>query len=207
MAPYIAWPNPAWQRSFELAWESLRGGSIPVGAALVDRDGRIIATGRNRRLDETPPPGELAGSAIAHAEMNALATLPPGNYAEFTLYTTLEPCLLCTSALRIARVGTVRYAAADSVWDGVDDIPRVLKPRAARYWTKREGPLDGVLARWSGALHAYWFLKYQPDMLIGPEPLAEPYLVEIAGKLAGLGVFDDEIHDEALRRALPLLAE
>jgi tRNA(Arg) A34 adenosine deaminase TadA len=207
MVPIIAWPNPAWQQSFELAWESLRGGSIPVGAAVVDPDGQIIATGRNRRFDKTAPPGELAGSAIAHAEMNALATLPPDNYAEHTLYTTLEPCLLCTSALRIARIGTVRYAAADAVWAGVDDIPHVLTSRAARLWTKREGPLDGVLARWSGAMHAYWFLENAPDTLDGPEPLAEPYLVEIAGRLAEVGVFDDEVHEDALRRAMPLLSE
>lgn len=207
MASIIAWPNPAWQRSFELAWESLRAGSIPVGAVIVDPAGQIIATGRNRRFDDSAPPGQLAGSAIAHAEMNALATLPPDIYSEYTLYTTLEPCLLCTSALRIARIGTVRYAAADAVWDGVNDIPSVLKPRAARRWTKREGPLDGILARWSGAMHAYWFLENTPDVLDGPEPLAEPDIVEVAEMLSGLGVFDDESHDAALRQAMPLLTE
>lgn len=185
----------------------MRAGSIPVGAALVDPTGQIIATGRNRRRDSTAPPGQLVGSAIAHAEMNALATLPPGHYGEYTLYTTLEPCLLCTSALRISRIGTVRYAAADRVWDGVSDIPSVLKPRAVRHWTNRAGPMGGVLARWAGAMHAYWFLENDPEVLDGPEPLAEPHLVEIARKLVELGVFNDKSHDEALRRAMPLLAE
>lgn len=178
-----------------------------MGAVLVDRTGAIIAAARNRRRDETAPPGQLAGSAIAHAEMNVLATLPPKNYAEFTLYTTLEPCLLCTSALRIARVGTVRYAAADAVWTGVNDIPTVLKPRAGRHWTKREGPIDGVLAKWSGAMHAYWLLENSPGTLDGPEPLAEPHFVEMARKLVRHGVFELESQEEALRVALALLAE
>lgn len=207
MAPIIAWPDPAWRLSFELAWEALRGGSIPVGAVITDPTGQVIASGRNRRRDDTAPPGQLAGSAIAHAEMNALATLPPENYPEYTLYTTLEPCLLCTSALRIARIGTVRYAAPDPIWDGVGDIPRVLTPRASRNWTRREGPLDGVLARWSGAMHAHWFQENAPEVLEGPEPLVEPHMVAAARKLADLDVFTDESHEGALGRALPLLAE
>lgn len=207
MPPIIAWPDPAWQRSFELAWESLRAGSIPVGAAITDPAGRLISTGRNRRRDTSAPAGELAGVAIAHAEMNALATLPPDDYSEFTMYTTLEPCVLCTSALRIARIGTVRYAAPDPIWDGVADIPSVLRPRAARNWTVRKGPLDGVFARWSGAMHAYWFLENQPDVLDGADPLAEPRLVDIARKLLELDVFSSESHEAALGRALPLLTE
>lgn len=201
----IAWPDPAWRRSFELAWEALRTGSIPVGAVLADPDGRIVADGRNRRRDEAAPPGQLAGSAIAHAEMNALATLPPRDYTEFTLYTTLEPCVLCTSALRLARIGTVRYAAADRVWDGVADIPTVLRPRASRRWAKREGPLDGTLSRWSAAMHAYWLLENSPDTLTGPEPLAEPHHVDVARKLAGRGVFANESYEQALHQAMPLL--
>lgn len=210
MPPIITgftWPNSAWQRSFELAWDSLRTGSIPVGAVLADPAGQIIAIGRNRRRDKTAPAGELAGSAIAHAEMNALATLAPNDYSEYTLYTTLEPCLLCTSALRIARIGTVRYAAPDPIWDGVNDIPSVLTPRAAQYWTTREGPLDGPLARWSGAMHAHWFQQNAPDMLTGPARLVEPHMVDIARRLAELDVFTVESHDEALRQAWPLLTD
>jgi tRNA(adenine34) deaminase len=70
-------PTP-WRLPFELAWEAFRAGSRPVGAVLVDATGRPVATGRNRSQEPAGPPGQLAGTAIAHAEINALAQLPAG---------------------------------------------------------------------------------------------------------------------------------
>ncbi|MCK9893010.1 hypothetical protein [Frankia sp. AgB32] len=43
-------------------------------------------------------PGQLAGSRIAHAEVNALAQLPMGSFADHELYTSVEPCCLCMGA-------------------------------------------------------------------------------------------------------------
>ena len=66
----------AWRECFELAWEAFRAGTIPVGAVVADPSGTIVARGRNRIFDHTAPPGQLAGTYIAHAELNALAALP-----------------------------------------------------------------------------------------------------------------------------------
>lgn len=143
--------DPAWRRSFELAWAAFQVGSLAVGAALVDERGEIVSTGRNRFGERTGPDGQLAGSRIAHAEVNALATLPPGDYTGYTLYTTLEPCLLCTAALRLSHVGTVRYAAADPLWSDLVRIPG-LSEQMSRRWTRREGPLPGPLGTWGALL-------------------------------------------------------
>lgn len=87
-------PTP-WRLPFELAWEAFRAGSRPIGAVLVDGAGRLLATGRNRSQESTAPPGQLVGTALAHAEINALAQLPAGRrYEDHRLYTTLEPRLL-----------------------------------------------------------------------------------------------------------------
>ena len=61
-------------RAVELAWESFRAGSLGIGA-VITLDGEITATGRNRLAERDPGDDVLAGSSLAHAEMNALAKL------------------------------------------------------------------------------------------------------------------------------------
>lgn len=131
-----------WLAAFTLAWEAFQERSIPVGAVLVDGAGTIVGRGRNRMNGTAAPAGQIAGSFIAHAEINALAELPPGEYGDHVLYTTLEPCYLCTMALRHSHVGTVRFAAQDGLWYGIERLPE-LNHHLARRWTSREGPLDG----------------------------------------------------------------
>ena len=76
-------------------------GGVPVGAAII-ANGRLLAVGRNRRIQE--------GSVIRHAEMDALENagrLPLSAYRAATMYTTLSPCDMCTGAVlhyRIPRV-------------------------------------------------------------------------------------------------------
>ncbi|GJM41080.1 MAG: hypothetical protein DHS20C20_13620 [Ardenticatenaceae bacterium] len=106
-----------WQTAVSQAWTAYCAGSLPIGAVIVDeRNGRIVAKGRNA-LFETESDLPLYGSRLAHAEMNALLTLsqtdiPPENC---TIYTTLEPCMMCMGSIRMVRIGTVRFAAHDPV--------------------------------------------------------------------------------------------
>jgi cytosine deaminase len=68
-------------------------GGIPIGAVLVHGD-TILGRGHNRRVQ--------AGSAILHAEMDALeraGRLPAAVYREAILYTTLSPCAMCSGAI------------------------------------------------------------------------------------------------------------
>jgi tRNA(adenine34) deaminase len=84
------------------------GGDVPVGALLVDADGREIGRGRNRR--------ELLGDPTAHAEMEALraAFQRPGWRREgTTLFVTLEPCAMCMGALVLARVQRLVFGTPD----------------------------------------------------------------------------------------------
>lgn len=83
-------------------------GEVPVGAVVV-KDGRVIASGRNAPVASHDP--------TAHAEVMALreAALVLGNYRleGCTLYVTLEPCAMCSGAMLHARVDRVVYGAAD----------------------------------------------------------------------------------------------
>lgn len=80
----------------------------------------LVVQGRNRVL-ETGSPAPLAGSLLGHAEMTAFVELGVGTARGMTLYTTVEPCLMCTSTGISMRLAKVCYAAADPVFEGLDD--------------------------------------------------------------------------------------
>ncbi len=83
-------------------------GDIPVGAVVV-REERIIARGRNRREGDRDP--------TAHAEMIALRQaarhLGGWRLPGCCLYVTLEPCAMCAGAAVQARLGRLVFGAAD----------------------------------------------------------------------------------------------
>lgn len=180
-----AWADLAapWQECFGLAWAAFKVGSIPVGAVLVDGSGATVAIGRNRAKDLTAPAGQIAGSNIAHAEVNALATLPPGDYGDHVLYTTVEPCLLCTAALRHSHVGAVRFATNDPMWYGIDTLPG-LNHNLARRWARRIGPLDGPLQVWAALLHIVSALERGIRSVVDAHTEAMPATVRLARRLA-----------------------
>lgn len=172
-----------WFAAFELAWEAFQERSVPVGAVLVDGTGTVVARGRNRLRGAFAPPGHLAGSRIAHAEINALAHLPPGHHDDHVLYTTLEPCFLCTMALRFSHLGTVRFAAPDTMWYGSDRLPE-LNQHVARRWTRREGPVGGWWQELSLLLTTVSAIERDVLAVTGAADAA-PATMDLAQRLAG----------------------
>jgi tRNA(adenine34) deaminase len=167
-----------------LAWEAFQAGSISVGAVLVNGTGEVVSSGRNRGNEKPTPRGGLAGSRIAHAEINALGQLPAGDYSAHTLYTTLEPCLLCTAALRLSHVGTVRFAASDPMWVGIERIPE-LSEQMARRWTRRDGPVGGYLQFWGAFLPLISAVEREVHSVQEYHADAMPELLLVARKWAG----------------------
>ncbi|HZM83005.1 MAG TPA: nucleoside deaminase [Candidatus Limnocylindrales bacterium] len=172
-----------WRVALSLAWEACLEGSVPVGAVLCDGAGEIIATGRNRRYAPDAPPGQLAGSAIAHAEINALATLPFGFYRDHVVYTTVEPCLLCTAALRISHIGTVVFAVEDPLWAGMDRLGEV-NPQSARHASKRVGPVGGPVRAFAEFLyHTYSSANTEPPPHLVNLSLEEAFSLSQVGQI------------------------
>ncbi len=134
-----------WREAFRQAWDAVRSGNIGVGACASTPDGEIIHAARNRVNDRDGPHGEIFGSSLAHAEMNVLARLGFRRYRGLVLTTTLQPCLQCAGAVRLARIGTVRFAGADRYWDGYHDFAKLTPREAQRAALVRVGPRDDEL--------------------------------------------------------------
>lgn len=83
-------------------------GETPVGAVIV-KDGKIIAGGRNKR--------EKAKNALCHAEISAInaACKKLGGWRLIgcDLYVTLEPCPMCAGAIINSRIENVYFGAYD----------------------------------------------------------------------------------------------
>ena len=128
------------QLALDQAWSSILGGSLGIGAAALDPDGAVIATGRNRILEDDPGDDVLAGTSVAHAEMNVLAKLRYREHESLHLFTTLQPCVQCLGAIRLSAVASVTVLAPDPLFRGVEAM-RDLTPFLARRWpeiTQRE---------------------------------------------------------------------
>jgi tRNA(Arg) A34 adenosine deaminase TadA len=162
MSATTAWNalDDGWKASLEEAWQSWCDGSAGVGAAVVDRHGLVVARDHNRRHDPWKRDG-LAGSRIAHAEMCVLSSLPSGNYDDYTLYTTFEPCLMCAGAIIMCHIPRVRYAAADPVFDGLHDWFHTL-PFASTRLPERDC-LGGPIGAFAHVLHLSWIALWFPE--------------------------------------------
>jgi len=95
-------------------------GEVPVGAVLVAADGEMLARDGNRILEYH--------DATAHAEMlvlrGAAAKLGNERLIGTTLYVTLEPCVMCTGGISLARVRRLVFAADDPKGGAVLHGPR-----------------------------------------------------------------------------------
>ncbi len=202
--------DAAWQRALAQAWRAHVLGNIGVGAVLTDRTGFIVGEGRNRTVDTSAPPGRMHGNNLAHAEIDVLAQLPVGDYDHHTIWTTLEPCLLCISAVVTSHVGIVRFAARDPLWAGLDELPG-MNAQAARRWPERIGPMDGPIAAFCAILPLVWFFRTQGGgAVVSAYESGHASLVELARRLAESRMLDPlggEPVEAVLDRLWPDLVE
>lgn len=91
-------------------------GEVPVGSAVVDPQGELIAIASNETILRSDP--------TAHAEILALraAARHVGNYrlTGATIYTTIEPCVMCAGAVLNARIARLVFGAHDERFGAVE---------------------------------------------------------------------------------------
>ena len=110
------------QAALDEARAAAARGEVPVGAVVVDPDGRIVARAGNRTRELADP--------SAHAEMLAVraacGALGSERLPGHDLYVTLEPCAMCAAVISAARIRRLYYGAADPKSGGVAHGARVF---------------------------------------------------------------------------------
>jgi len=142
----------AMSRALELAARAGAAGDVPVGAVVLDGEGRAIGEGRNLR-EQTHDPS-------AHAEIVALraaaASAGTWNLEGCTLVVTLEPCLMCAGAILQARIGRVVFGAWDDKAGAAGSMYDVLRDRRLPY---RAEVIGGVASDAATALLGDFFAE------------------------------------------------
>ena len=198
-----------WQAAFEEAWASWRAGCFGIGAVLAGDDGTVVARGRNRVLEQAGGESHsLRESLIAHAEMNAFLDFPieRGTADGLTLFTTMQPCLMCMSTAVMLRVREIRFATDDAMFEGITEA-LASAPYCMERMPVMVGPLPGKLATFALLLplafsrtwtpRGRWSRRYaeaHPELTsIADEILASGRLRQFDGPLAALEALWDEL--------------
>lgn len=112
-------PEPM-RRALALAADAAGAGEVPVGAVIIDTQGRIIAEAANAMRGGNDP--------TAHAEIEALRragrALGTSRLDGHQLWVTLEPCAMCAGAIALARIDKLVFAAEDPKGGAVLHGPR-----------------------------------------------------------------------------------
>lgn len=105
-----------------LARRAAEHGDVPIGAVIV-RDGKIIARGENRV--------QLKMNPTLHAEIVAInracKKLGQKFLDDCDIYVSLEPCAMCATAISLARIRGVYFAATDAKGGGITNNARVFE--------------------------------------------------------------------------------
>jgi tRNA(adenine34) deaminase len=128
------------REAFALAQQAQAANDVPVGAVVIDSNGKVVGRGFNTR--------EVSNNPLGHAEVNALndaaKNLGSWRLDDCTLIVTLEPCTMCAGAIVQSRIGRVVFGAFDekagavgSLWDVVRDSRLPHRPEV----------ISGVLAQ------------------------------------------------------------
>jgi len=104
-------PRESWAAGLDAAIEeaerSRAEGGIPIGAALLDPSGVIVARGHNRRVQD--------GDPTAHAEVTCVRRAGRRrDWSSLTLVSTLSPCPMCSGTAVLLRIPVVVVGEHDS---------------------------------------------------------------------------------------------
>ncbi|MFP4380788.1 MAG: tRNA adenosine(34) deaminase TadA [Candidatus Sumerlaeia bacterium] len=144
------------EHRMRLALEKARLGGendeVPVGAVIIDSDGRLLAAAHDERHATTDP--------TAHAEILAIrraaALIADWRLENCSLYVTLEPCPMCAGALILARISNLYYGAPSPKSGSVESLTRLLDVPGYNHRVQTQ---SGILAEECSQVLSEYFQK------------------------------------------------
>lgn len=167
----VAFDDPELERMMRVALqaadEGAREGEAPIGGAVFDADGRLLASGHNRAI--------ASGDVSAHAEIDALRRVAASGKrlgTGATLVSTLEPCVMCLGAAMMASIDVVVFGLRAPADGGTR---RVAAPRSPENDLPRVH--GGVLAGEARRAFERWLAG-------SPNPKQIPYVEQLLRETA-----------------------
>ena len=108
-----------------------QAGEVPVGAVVVDKEGRIIGRGHNLVVAGHDPSGHAEIIALKNASQN----LKNYRLDNCTIYVTLEPCPMCSGAIIGARLARLVYGAKDQKAGAAESVFKLFDERRVNHHT------------------------------------------------------------------------
>jgi len=131
------------RRAIGLAAKARAAGDAPFGSLLAGLDGGVLAEAHNTVLTDD--------DITAHPELKlarwAASELSPGAAAETTMYTSCQPCGMCTGAIERSGLGRIVFALSNEQLTG-------LKPSGGFPPVPQEGP--GLTDEASAVVEGYY---------------------------------------------------
>ncbi|MCF8010160.1 MAG: tRNA adenosine(34) deaminase TadA [Clostridiales bacterium] len=136
-------------KALDEAYKAYALGEVPVGAVVV-KNNQIIGRGHNLR--------ETWIDSTAHAEIismrNAAREIGDWRLNGATLYSTIEPCAMCSGAIIQFRVDFLVYGAPDTKFGAVDSVLDVVREPAFNH---QVSVISGVLEDECRQIIRYFF--------------------------------------------------
>ncbi|MEF8806419.1 nucleoside deaminase [Natronomonas sp.] len=136
------------EAAIDLAYEAIERGDRPFGSVLV-RDDEIVMRESNHVLTED----DIRRHPELHLAHRAMREMDPAARAETVLYTSTEPCPMCSGGMRYAGFGRVVYSvSAEEVVEFTGGDPATRAAEILDY--EVVGPVENEAGR---AVHeAFW---------------------------------------------------
>jgi tRNA(adenine34) deaminase len=128
------------QQCIALAKKSMAKGNFPVGSIVVKND-VIIGKG----LEDVKPTHDVTKHAEIEAIKDALNTIGSDNLENCELYTTHEPCLMCSYAIRHYKIKTVIYGTKVNHVGGITSDLKVMLTTKVPNWKQPPIIIENIL--------------------------------------------------------------
>ena len=131
---------------------ALANDEIPIGCVIV-KDGKIIGRGHNAR--------EELQRAIMHAEVMAIEEANQHEHSwrllDTTLFVTIEPCVMCSGAIGLARIPQVIYGAKNPKFGAAGSLYDILTDERLNHRVELE---SGILEAECAQMAKYFILSF-----------------------------------------------